>query len=509
MKGLLPCPGSWKKGLKDLVTSPNSQLLDGAILFLAFLPALLFATCGSLVTDELGTYITIKDGLWATYEKASSNPQQHPLYYVLLSLWSSVFGFSEVALRLPSIAAAVVAAVFFARSISKIVPDTPIFLFTALLLVSPSYGFIAFLARPYGLGLLFFSLGFYLCVLAVQKTSRTLVLLSAAAMTCAFWCHYSFIFAYILIVALLLGWRLDQARRLGISILAYPLFAGVGFWIVVQDMLSLNQHFDTHRQMAVPSLKDLAIHGFFAVELLWLYLLRIIVQGRVWPPPGIPVISLLRGPARVLTAWWVVGVLSVFCASYVLGTGIFHLRYFIWSVPAVVFCQMSLMLIPILHDSMRRHIVLFGYALLAAYIQFSSLNALELPSWRARSVSLAKFATGAIAPLFLAPGPFVESSHLFWLRSYAGRMRDMFDYYPLSGPVVILPRQLLSEEIWPYVEESISKSIPQADVVFVLPGGSAELYDRLQVLLATMGFTEQAELSDGDTTVLAFRKRMG
>lgn len=72
------------------------------ILFLGFLVRLISLN-QSLWLDEATTALVAKMPIYDFFTKFMPNDFHPPLYYVVISLWSTVFGYSEIALRMPSV----------------------------------------------------------------------------------------------------------------------------------------------------------------------------------------------------------------------------------------------------------------------------------------------------------------------------------------------------------------------------------------------------------------------
>ena len=68
----------------------------------------------SLWLDETLTFWVVRDGLAETLER-TIHFQPQPAYYVFMWFWTRIAGFSEVALRIPSLIAALAACIALAK----------------------------------------------------------------------------------------------------------------------------------------------------------------------------------------------------------------------------------------------------------------------------------------------------------------------------------------------------------------------------------------------------------
>jgi hypothetical protein len=102
--------------------------------------------------DEALTYVTVDDsfvGLLRTLVTTTSSESAFPLYYVLLWPWAQVSS-AEVWLRLPSLVAAVAAALVLCRALQHLGCATRSARAGALFLALPAVSWYALEARPYG-----------------------------------------------------------------------------------------------------------------------------------------------------------------------------------------------------------------------------------------------------------------------------------------------------------------------------------------------------------------------
>jgi uncharacterized membrane protein len=183
----------------------------------------------------------------------TANDVHPPMYYWLLKAWTSVFGASDLALRLPSllmIAASIVVIVLLVRKLFSINAAR----WTALLLaISPLLVRFGEEARMYSLALLITSAATYVLVSVTERPTRKKWLAYAVLVSLGMWTHYftalvwlahwvwrwsvrreyknarkfwtkEWILAHVGAIALYLPWLPFMAHQLGTV-------QGTGFWI--------------------------------------------------------------------------------------------------------------------------------------------------------------------------------------------------------------------------------------------------------------------------------------
>jgi hypothetical protein len=132
-------------------------------LFILIIVAFLFNAPinDSLWLDETVTFWIIKDTPIDTWFRAGTFKDHTPFYYLVLHYWSSVFGYSGVALRAFSIFCAVLSALIFGKLLLKMNLKLPV-LGMSLLFVHDSLAKLWFSATPYAFAFLWTILSTYL-----------------------------------------------------------------------------------------------------------------------------------------------------------------------------------------------------------------------------------------------------------------------------------------------------------------------------------------------------------
>ncbi len=128
---------------------------------LALLTGLYDLGAESFWLDEASS-VWIATRPWAELWPVMAGDPHPPLYYLILKLWIEVFGASEVAVRLPSVIASVLAVIGLTRWLSRAADERLVLLAGGLLALSGLHVHYAQEARPYAL----------LACLAVWATDR-------------------------------------------------------------------------------------------------------------------------------------------------------------------------------------------------------------------------------------------------------------------------------------------------------------------------------------------------
>lgn len=138
---------------QDIPTAWREAIVAVALGLVILVLAVLDPLNSSLWLDETGTVWLVKGDLFTTLENSYRFQGGSPLYNVIAWCVYSVFGVDEVALRVPSVLGAVVAAAALARLGARLYNGSVGLVAAVLFLVLPRVTFAAGDARPYSLAL--------------------------------------------------------------------------------------------------------------------------------------------------------------------------------------------------------------------------------------------------------------------------------------------------------------------------------------------------------------------
>jgi hypothetical protein len=216
-----------------------------------------------LFVDEAGTFWLIEDGPLEGLRRALAKTGQSWLYAIGLSLWSLLFGTSEIALRLPSTLAALgtcMLVIRIARERNVVWPT----LAGLLLALTPSMTFAATIARPYALGLFFSTLAISLLQSWIRQGHKARLYGSVAATLCALYCHYTFIallFPLLVVLAENREYKRDPGSLLNASIL---LLLGLSPYALTLARISDDEVSAVAIVDKLPSIQTQCLHFFSA-----------------------------------------------------------------------------------------------------------------------------------------------------------------------------------------------------------------------------------------------------
>ncbi len=411
--------------------------LVGAIAVATWLPHL----PNALWLDEVVSAWVVQDGLSELFERAVTF-QSQAAYFLLLWLWTTVAGTSEIALRLPSVIAALGACAAMARLGFLLTRDRECGLLAMLVLATSWNVFRESVdVRPYMPALLcLLCLAICLHRWLEEGRWRQALLVGALAGLLPH-LHLFFTLAYPAFALWVLMSRPSVLDRV-------PQIAAIGGLMAVGGLLF------------VPAFQTLVANGTtysFAPLPRW----SALFSTFVWPAPvaglliGICVAGLIgsgagSGPADesapgprvsravtgLLTLWMLGPLLVLFFVSLATDVSIFLGRYLIAATPAVALLY-ALALRRIPSGSAR-----IAAALVVAVASFT-IHERAPEDFRAAALAVNEFVGGSrTVPVLLASG-LVEAQDERWIRDpeRAAYLNAATAYYPIAGRVVAFPRR--------------------------------------------------------------------
>lgn len=405
---------------------PSLTILTAAALWLP-------SAASSLWRDEAITYWVIKDGWAETFKRAFTFQEWSGAYFLFMKAWIAAFGKSEAALRLPSIAAAAIAA-YAVYLLGKRLRDRETGLLAALVFCSSvAMVFHAADARPYSAALAFAILS-TLNLAALLDEGKTKNMSAYVLFTVlAVYSHIMFA-ALLAIHALYCGGRYYTERRFAAKLAAaYSLvflfllpLAGPARRILARAallMFSRPPPASALISTAIPS----ALAAAIAAGLLAAGGVRSQAE-RLKPIPA-SALALAAGLAFLPP-------LAFFSVSRLAGLGIWVPRYFLYSQAGAALCA-GIFLRSLETGKMRR---LAAAAFAAAALLSYGRTAHSNEDWRLAAQWAAARSGQFRAPVMLV-SPYVESNQSAWLYDpeKAGYLAAPLSYYPVGARIIILP----------------------------------------------------------------------
>ncbi|MGD0453273.1 MAG: glycosyltransferase family 39 protein [Solirubrobacteraceae bacterium] len=188
-------------------TPPRSRRLAGSfalsptrlVIGITVLGAVLrFATLGvqSIWLDESATIILVHRGFWAMLSHLSSSESAPPLYYMLVWIWTKIFGIGALGFRsFSALVGTVTIPVMYAAG-RRMSPRAGLWA-AALTAVNPAMYYYSQEARAYALLILFSAAAFVLWQRALEQPERRNLALWAAMSSVALLTHYFAVFLFV------------------------------------------------------------------------------------------------------------------------------------------------------------------------------------------------------------------------------------------------------------------------------------------------------------------------
>ena len=425
-----------ESGARDHGT--GARLLLGGLVAAVIVRLWILPLTSSLSLDELGTAWASGGSFGGILARARLFPQSVP-YVAIVWLARAAAGSSELVLRLPSLAAAGLAAYGLYR-LGRELFDRETGLFAAGIFVAiPAICFAAGDARPYAFGVLATTGALWMLVRWMERGRAADALGYALLVSAAV--YFQFLFAAMLPVHAWYAIRRSRRGPVG-SAQLFGVAAGVGVLTAPACWLAREVGRDRalHAFEAMPGAAALArmlvptgvVAAVIASFLVWWTFATARGRRRV---------SLWTKPPAESDALWlivlsaVVPVVLLFVLSWAFGTSVFVPRYMLCVIPAQTL--LIAWLLRGIQPASGRLAVLAGYLvilLLARGLKVAHTN----EDWRG-ATAVVSAANGA-RPVLLS-GTYTESRNLDWVRDprHAAYMGAPLQYYPAGGPASVLP----------------------------------------------------------------------
>jgi mannosyltransferase len=411
--GRYPADVAWQEALAPAPTSkapddlsrPDPFILG--IIAISVLGLWIRPLFTSLWLDELATWWVVRDGFDDTIGRAWEY-QQSPAYYVVAWTSRSLFGSGEAMLRLPSLLALGIGAVFMYRLVLTLFDREAARLAVLTFCVIGPIAFAANDARPYALSVAAFIIATYLLVRWLDDGSTWFMAGYIAAIGFAIWFHYfaaialtaHAVYAFVLIHRR--GTPVTRGRLVAasacIALVVAPLIGHIASLWSRRGTLSVPDD---------PATIDLIVAIVSPVIPAAFFLGALIAraEGRVGlsSPPVRP------ATLALLTPWLLAPPAFLFLVSVATPVKLMSPRYFVWCVPAAaIFAAWGLRSFD---DRRSRRIVAAVLAILA--VATSSGAAKYGEEWAAASAFVLTRVDDDTPVLLHAA--FIESAQIEWL----------------------------------------------------------------------------------------------
>jgi Dolichyl-phosphate-mannose-protein mannosyltransferase len=474
------------------VPREHFHLLVG-ILFMLVGALWLLPLGSSLWLDETGTFWIVQGGFGQTIHRALESSGSIP-YFVVVWLFKTIGGSSEVVLRLPSIISMGVATYLLYR-LGKRLFDREAGILAAIVFVAS--GWIVFEAgdaRPYAMALMAMIASFYFLVrwLDEGRPLDAVLYVAASALTVAT--------QYLIALALLAGIPYALQRRgrttrvttkhlvlawSAIAILALP---------VLPNLISLWKEKASHASV-VDATPGTVVHFLFpsvvVVSVAIAYL-----AGRWFGPFRVKVQPAAPSTGWLLGAWFVVSPVILFLVTFV-SVQLVWVRYFLPSVAAA-----SLIVgwaLRSISPYRLRQIAVVAFALISI-VELISLRHVSRAEgfgrddWRDAAATERRVVESASTPVLVRPG-FVESNDisLFSNPETRSQLLSPLAAYPMKGNIIPMPSEF-SPRASRYLREVVAREgLEQSNQILLVTTNSTADSIRawLDATLGPHGFTSR------------------
>ena len=425
----------------------------------------------SFWVDEMVTAFVVHQG--------PSHPSLQPAPQVAMSVYYAVargaealFGFSEIAYRLPSTLFMALALFLIARLAARLIhPEAAWFAVFACLSLR-GFNYMAADARPYALGVLVAATSLLFLVRWLDSAGwlDALVFLLSAALL---WRVHLIFWPFYLVLAVYAGVRLARRETPVGWLRAGAVFAllGIALLPVLTNALAVGREAAAHVIVAPPTLSDLRkATEIGLVELcgpiLWLVLRRI-----QRPPAPFSWIS-----AIPIVGWWLASPFCLYAFSHLTGNSVFVPRYLSLALPGAALAATVAAAHTIPPERWRQFALALGVGVLLFMGQWGKLWPPHHNSgWREAIAAVNQASSGPAMPV-VCPSPFIEAKPPIWRPDYSlpGFLYAHLAVYPMSGTPYLLPNED-SPEGQRYAN-ALARGTLQASGRFVILGGDTNVH---------------------------------
>ncbi len=461
----------------------------------------------SFWVDEMATVFVVQHG--ANHPSFAVAPQvPDSIYYQLPRAAESLFGFSEIAYRLPSVLLMAIALFLIARLAARLIHPGAAWFVVFVCLSMRGINDQAADARPYALGacLAASSLWFLIRWLDSAHWWDAALFIVLAALL---WRVHLLFWPFYIVLALYATVRLagGETRAGWPWTLAVFALLGLALIPVALDAWNLFRHATSHVIVALPTLRDLRVQLKFGIILICglgaFVLSRLFHWPRVAASPSSAALVLIA-------AWWLVQPLALFGVSSFTGSSMFVARYLYLGLPgAALFATLcaAYFIPPAWWKPLS---VVFAAGVLIMLGQWRQAWPMHHGSdWRLAAHTLDQWDSRDPSTPVLCPSPFIEARPPVWQPSYAlpGFLYSHLPVYPFRGKPYLLPFED-SPEAKRYVESLAAGPIMASGRFFIYGGSGSVRYWR-------NWFSIQPQFSDwrrerlgpfGDVVVELFEK---
>jgi len=427
----------------------------------------------SFWVDEMATVFVVQHG--ANHPSFAVAPQvPDSIYYHLPRAAESLFGFSEVAYRLPSVLLMALALFVIARLAARLIHPGAAWFVVFVCLSMRGINDQAADARPYALGTCLAASCLWFLIRWLDSThwwDAALFIVLAALL----WRVHLLFWPFYIVLLVYAVTRLLRCETRPGWLPALVVFAllGVALIPVLIDALNLSRHATSHVIVALPTLRDLRISLKFGLILICGA--GAFVLGRFFHWPRVSKFG-WSSSVVLIAAWWLLQPLALFAVSRVTGSSMFVARYLYLGLPGAALAATLAAAYFIPPDWWKPLSVVFAAGVLLMLGQWRERWPMHHGSdWRLAAHTIDQWGRTEPGIPVLCPSPFIEARPPVWQPSYAlpGFLYCHLPVYPFRGTPYLLPFDD-SPEAEQYVQSLADGAIAKSGR-FLIYGGSGSV----------------------------------
>ena len=421
------------------------------------------------------------------------------LYYWLPRASAELFGYSEAALRLPSLMVTGISLFLTARIAARLIHPQAAWFAVFLCFLPHEFTRQATDARPYGLGTCVALTAVCFLIRWLDRArpiDASLFCLSAALLLRVHLIYWPF-YAVFVIYALL---RSVSRRALMIvfGIVAISLIP------LVPATLALSKQAGMH--VVVDKSQATSILSAFQIPMILGCALVGWLLSRIFHWPRQRIATALSG-CILIAAWWLWQPACLLAFSAITGNDVFVARYFSLAIPGMVLAAALALSAFIPAANWKRLTVVLATGILIGGFAHGLTPPSRNSDWRDATRTVNGLIRGTDTPV-LCPSPFIEAQPPNWTPNYRlpGFFYAHLAAYPIEGDTILLPARL-SPEGERYLQPLIKQRIVPAGR-FVLYSGVYGVYQWLSWLenQPELNPWKKRHISFGDVELVVFER---
>lgn len=422
----------------------------------------------SFWVDEMVTAFVVHYG--SGHPSLSVAPQvTATVYYSLPRASEALFGFSEIAYRLPSVLLMGLALLLIARLAARLIHPQAAWFAVFACLALRAFNYQAADARPYALGTSV-AAGCLLCLVRWLDTARWRDGVLFVVLAALLWRVHLIYWPFYLVLAGYAGVRLLRRETAVEWRQAGVLFAllGVALVPVLLNALRIGQEAGAHVIVKMPTLNDL--RG--ALKLTLILQCAVLAGGLTWLArwkrnPERPRLSALV----LILGWWLCQPVGLYLYSEITGNSVFVPRYVSLALPGAALTGTLVAAYFLTADRWKTaSLVLAAGVLILVGQWWIPWPRHDRSDWRTAAQTVNHWTLGSDTPV-ICPSPFIEAKPPMWRPDYQvpGFLYAHLPVYRFGGRTYFFPFEK-SPEAELYASELSSRTLAIAPR-FLIYGG--------------------------------------